>query len=133
MMRVALLAAGLLTACQLVAPLRPAGPATWSLPSDQEIGPETAVFTALVTEVDCASGQSSEGRVVGPDITYGSHDVIITFAVRPLRGDAQECPGNPATPVEVTLSEPLRDRVLIDGGADPPREPSRCDQMPFCS
>jgi hypothetical protein len=133
MTRVAVVAAALLTACQLVAPLRPAGPATWSLPPDQAVGPETVAFTALVTEVDCASGQTSEGRVVGPEITYGPNDVVVTFAVRPLPGDAQACPGNPATPVDVTLSEPLGDRVLIDGGADPPREPPRCDELPFCA
>lgn len=99
--------------------------ARWSLPADEAVGPETTEFTALVTEVDCASGQSSEGRIVGPEIEFTPDAVIIEFRVRPL-GGAQACPGNPPTPVRVQLGQPLGDRRLLDGSVDPPVEPGVC-------
>lgn len=103
----------------------PPGDAVWTLGDDTVVGPETTSFDALVTEVACASGESSEGRVVGPQITYSDEAVTITFSVRPLGGLAQDCQGNPPTSVTVTLDGPLGDRTLIDGGADPPREVPR--------
>jgi hypothetical protein len=107
------------------------GPARWGLAPDTEIDPDTTEFVAMVTEAACASGQSSEGRVVGPDVSYTEDAVTVTFAVRPLSG-AQECPGNPATRVAVRLDEPLGARVLLDGGSDPPLEPPVCANPEFC-
>jgi hypothetical protein len=101
------------------------GRASWGLPAEEEIGPTTTGFTALVTERACASGRSAEGRIIGPDITYTAQSAIITFQVLGLDG-AQECPSNPATPVQVTLDEPLGDRQLLDGDSSPPHEPPRC-------
>lgn len=132
MRRAAIVAVALLTACEVLAPLTPAGPALWFLPPDAEIDVDTTSFTALVMEVNCASGQSSEGRIVGPEISYDADQVVVTFAVRPLPGTAQACPSNPAAAVKVTLNEPLGDRRLIDGGADPPREPPACAGPEFC-
>jgi hypothetical protein len=106
-------------------------PATWGIAPGQEIGPETTSFVALVTERECASGRSSEGRVVGPEIAATADAVVVSFAVRPL-GGAQECPGNPATPVEVRLDEPLGERRLLDGHRDPPAEPPVCQGAEFC-
>jgi hypothetical protein len=101
------------------------GEASWTLdPTEPRPGPDTLTFTALVTERDCASGQSSEGRVVGPDILDIGHEVLVTFAVRPLGGDMQTCPGNPVTRVVVDLGEPLGDRQLLDGGTLPPGDPT---------
>lgn len=132
-MRLAAIAAvALLAACEAVAPVRSAGPAHWFLSPDAQIGPETTVFAALVMEVNCASGQSSQDRIVGPEISYAADRVVVTFAVRPLPGDAHDCQGNPATAVTVTLKEPLGDRRLVDGGADPAREPPVCAEPQFC-
>ena len=128
----AIVALALLAACDVFAPLMPAGPALWFLPPDAQIGPETTAFPALVMEVNCASGQTSEGRIVGPEISYDADQVVVTFAVRPPPGDAHACPSNPATLVKVTLNEPLGERRLIDGGADPPREPPLCTEAEFC-
>jgi hypothetical protein len=75
-----------------------------------------------VTERACASGQASEGRVSDPIIEYRDSSVVVIFFVEPL-GGVQECPGNPPTPVEVDLGEPLSDRSLLDGGVWPARQP----------
>ncbi|HEX5828321.1 MAG TPA: hypothetical protein VFY23_12410 [Candidatus Limnocylindrales bacterium] len=96
--------------------------ATWVLAPDQGVGPATTTFVALVTERECASGRSSEGRVVGPDVLRTGDAMLVTFAVRPLPG-GQDCQGNPATRVTVILPEPLGDRRLLDGSTLPPREP----------
>ncbi|MBA2632099.1 MAG: hypothetical protein H0U86_03690 [Chloroflexi bacterium] len=121
------------SACGLVEQLF-VGPndARWGHAADAEIGPDTIEFVAMVTETVCASGRSSEGRIIGPDIAYTDEAVTITFAVRPLGGGAQDCPGNPSTPVMVRLDEPLGDRALLDGGTDPPREPPVCQNPDFC-
>jgi hypothetical protein len=101
------------------------GEASWTLdPAETAPGADTQTFTAQVTERDCASGQSSEGRVVGPDILELGNEVLVTFAVRPLGGDMQSCPSNPATRVEVDLGSPLGDRQLLDGGTLPPGDPT---------
>lgn len=109
------------------------GPATWTHDPAAEIGPNTIEFTAWVTETDCASGQSSEGRIVGPDIRVSPAAVVVTFRVRKrsLFG-AEECPSNPATPVVVHLPEPLGDRPLLDGGREPPAEPPVCGNRNSC-
>jgi len=100
------------------------GDADWILaPGQPAIGPETRRFDALVTERRCASGQSSEGRIAGPDLFQVGGDLLVTFAVRPLPGDAN-CPSNPATRVTVDLGEPLGDRRLRDGGSLPARDPT---------
>ena len=100
------------------------GEASWTFdPEDPRPGADTRTFTALVTERECASGKSSEGRVVGPDILEVGDEVLVTFAVRPLGGDMQSCPGNPVTRVAVDLGSPLGDRQLLDGGTLPPGDP----------
>lgn len=123
----ALVAAG----CGVLQQAVPPGEASWALSPDSEITPETTEFVAMVTERACASGQSSEGRVVGPEITYADDAVTVTFGVRP-RGANQDCPSNPPTAVAVTLSEPLGERRLLDGGSDPPREPPICANPASC-
>ena len=118
-------------ACGIFQQVLPPGDARWALPPDTEIGPEMVEFTALVTEVACAGGQSSEGRIVGPDISYTDESVTVTFGVRGT-GGMNTCPGNPPTHVAVRLDEPLADRVLLDGGTDPPRDPPVCANLDFC-
>lgn len=107
--------------CRPMAHQAPFGPATWALDGADPAPPDTT-FTAHVTEVACASGQSSEGRVQEPVVTYLEDVIIVTFFVEPLEG-VQDCPGNPPTPVEVQLEEPVGDRQLLDGGVWPPRLP----------
>ena len=99
------------------------GSAEWTIAPGQTIEPATTTFDALVTETACASGQSSEGRIVGPDVVEADDAVLVTFAVREPGGNAQTCQSNPATRVTVTLPEPLGNRTLLDGSTLPPREP----------
>jgi hypothetical protein len=99
------------------------GNAQWTIAPGQAIGPATTRFDALVTETACASGQSSEGRIVGPDVVETGDAILVTFAVREPGGETQICQGNPATRVTVTLPEPLGTRNLLDGSTLPPREP----------
>lgn len=130
----ALLLAGLLAlgGCNLVeGTLRGPQPATWGLAGGQEIDAGTTLFVAMVTERECASGQSSEGRVVGPEINYTDDSVVISFEVRPL-GGGQDCQGNPSTRVEVRLDEPLGERLLLDGFSDPPHVPPVCQSAEYC-
>ncbi|MES2209786.1 MAG: hypothetical protein V4515_06325 [Chloroflexota bacterium] len=97
------------------------GGATWSLdPGSPAPGPESREIHTLIVETACASGKSPEGRILDPLIVYGAASVLIAVAVRPRPG-AQDCQGNPEVPLTIVLSEPLGDRVLLDGSAFPPR------------
>jgi hypothetical protein len=73
----------------------------------------------------CASGQSSAGRIVGPDIQVSGDEIVVTFGVRAPLG-AATCQSNPPTRVAVHLPEALGDRLLLDGGHQPPEEPPIC-------
>jgi hypothetical protein len=84
------------------------------------VGAGDTTFVALVTERDCNSGEPATGRVVDPVIVIGPDRVAITFGIRPRPGD-HECQGNPPTPTEVVLPEPLGGRMLVDGSFVPPR------------
>ena len=106
-------------------PVAPAGVtvANWYVdPSADALGPKADALSVLVHEQACASGQPAEGRILHPIVDYGETEVTITILVRTAPG-AQECPGNPATPLMVELEEPVGDRVLRDGGQYPPGDP----------
>ena len=120
----------LLGACSGM-PIGEGGPATWAHDPAAEISPDTTAFTAWVTERSCASGQSSAARIIGPDVQVSTEAIEVTFRVRRLTG-SQACPGNPPTPVTVTLPEPLGDRMLLDGGREPPQEPPTCANPESC-
>ena len=78
----------------------------------------STTLKVLVTERACASGKSAVGRIAKPRISYEADRVVITIGVTPLTGK-QSCTANPATRLTVTLSEPLGDRDLYDGGPFP--------------
>jgi hypothetical protein len=101
--------------------------ASWVLAPDQQVGPDTTSLTALVTETECASGESSEGRVVGPEIVQLPDRVLVTFAVHALSGGAHRCPGNPVTMVKIRLPVPLGPRRLLDGSSLPARDPVKVE------
>lgn len=87
--------------------------AVWVGGPDQELGPSSTVFTALVSRLGCNSGVT--GEVLSPDIRVTESDVIVTFSVAPERSGAADCQGNDQVPYEVSLPEPLGDRALVDG------------------
>ena len=68
----------------------------------------------LATERACASATPMGDRLLGPDVVETETAVLVAFAAIPLTGD-QNCPGNPSTPVTITLDAPLADRDLVDG------------------
>ena len=82
----------------------------------------------LVTERACASGQPMGDRLLEPQVIEEADRVLLVFAAATDPGDAT-CPGNPSTPVTVTLSAPLGQRELLDAGIFPPRplEPAEGD------
>ena len=100
-----------------------ANAATWWVGSDLiPLASETTEIKGILVESACASGQSPDGRVNDPVITYSPDAVTVTFTVTPPPGDAQDCQSNPEFPVTFTLSEPLGGRTLLDGGSTPPRD-----------
>ncbi|HUQ78059.1 MAG TPA: hypothetical protein VM427_04205 [Patescibacteria group bacterium] len=98
------------------------GPASWWLdPAKAKPTAGSTEIHAQVLELSCASGHSSEGRIEGPKIEFAADTVLVTFRVRHRPG-GQDCPGHPPAPFTFKLPEPLGDRRLLDGSADPPRE-----------
>jgi hypothetical protein len=90
--------------------------ADWKL--SKKVAASATSFRILVTERACAGGKNASGRMAKPRIVSTKTTVTITIGVKPLEG-AQDCPGNPATPLTVTLTEPLGNRTLFDGGPYP--------------
>jgi hypothetical protein len=95
--------------------------ATWALAPAMVPRPTTTLLHVLVTERECASGRSAEGRVADPAIAVDAGSVTIYFAVKVLPGGGR-CPGNPPLRVDVELPEALGNRILLDGGAFPPEQ-----------
>lgn len=85
------------------------------------VAPEATEIKGFVMETACASGQSPEGRVQEPTIVYAPDSITVQFTITPRPG-GQDCQGNPESPVTFTLSEPLGERTLLDGGSNPPRD-----------
>lgn len=102
------------------------GPATWRIDGESP-DPDSREVRALVTELSCASGASSDGRILEPEISYQAEAIVVTFAVRTQSGP-QTCQGNPAVAYRILLSERVGDRVLYDGGELPLRDASTCDR-----
>jgi hypothetical protein len=91
------------------------GDVRWRL--DPAFGPPTPESTeihVLVTEQACVGGQTTGDRLLGPEVIETDAAVLIAFAAINLAG-AQSCPGNPSTPVAVTLPSPLGERPIHDG------------------
>lgn len=101
------------------------GSAEWAFdPAQPKPSAATPTFDAMVTEMECNSGQPADGRIVGPQIIKSADTVLVIFAVRPRPG-SQSCPSNPATRIGVDLGEPLGGRTLLDGGRLPPGDPTK--------
>lgn len=86
-------------------------PAYWEVDSNAMLDPSTTRVPLRVRERSCASGRSANGRVEA-EVRYGEDSVEVTIGVRPLGGD-QDCQGNPVTPFDLELTEPLGDRQLL--------------------
>jgi hypothetical protein len=97
--------------------------ASWAWGSPDRPGPTTQTFDALVTERSCASGQSADGRIVGPIVVTTADLVLVVFGTHPRPG-SQDCQGNPSSRVHVDLGAPLGTRQLLDGGHLPFGDPT---------
>lgn len=91
-------------------------PAWWLLDPSSVPTPESTELHLVVTERQCASGISAEGRIEAT-VSYTETEVAIAVIVNSVGGYAN-CPGNPPTTFTVQLAEPLGDRAIV--GADPP-------------
>jgi hypothetical protein len=97
-----------------VGPAAPTGtPATWFLAPKQDLGAHSTKFTAMVSELACASGQT--GKVLPPEVRTHQSEVVVTFRVVPNNPGANTCPSNNSVPYEVDLDQPLGNRSLVDG------------------
>jgi hypothetical protein len=83
--------------------------------------PDDTSLQLLVMERGCASGRSADGRISVDDVTLTEDQVRLRVSVVPPGGD-QDCPGNPWTPFEVDLGEPLGDRTVVDANLVPAQE-----------
>lgn len=82
---------------------------------------DTSVQLAAM-ERACASGRSAEERIVVDELTLTADEVRLRVSVTPPPGDAQDCQGNPWTPFEVDLGEPLGDWTVVDANLVPAAE-----------
>ncbi len=98
------------------------GQVDWTLDSTfPPPGPADTTIHVLVEEIDCRSGQPVGDRLTVPEIDARDNQILVAFAAKVPPGTSFECPGNPTTPVTVTLPEPLGNRTLADGAFVPPR------------
>lgn len=97
------------------------GEVRWELdPSFPTLGPGDTEVHVLATERGCASGRDMGSALRGPEVVETDTEVAIAFAVE-IDFGGQDCQGNPATPITITLAQPLGDRALRDGGSlEPP-------------
>ena len=102
--------------------------AKFRVAADQQLTPDTREVEILVTELACSSGQDAQGRIVVDRILPSDTSLIVVMATVP-RGGAQECPDNPETSFLLELSEPLGDRLLLDGSEIPPRDAPACHRF----
>lgn len=105
----------------VVASCSPAiGPANWYLnPTHPEPTAESTEIHVWVREHACNSGELIGDRLIGPEVREARDEVVISFSAERPTG-AQTCFGGVGDAVAVTLSAPLGDRRLVDGGTDPP-------------
>lgn len=86
--------------------------------ADNPPAPDQTEIALLVTERACASGEPMGDRLLEPQVIEEDGRVLVVFAAAANLG-AANCPGNPSTPVTITLAEPLGDRDLLDAGVFP--------------
>ena len=95
----------------------------WVDPDAPPPTPQSTTVAVQLMERACAGGQPPDGRVLAPVVVYRPDAIVVTIAVASIPGDS-DCQGNPSVPFTIQLSEPLRDRTLLDGGTVPPRMPA---------
>ena len=105
--------AGLLASCMPMASPPGVDPATWELADPAVVTAEATTLEVLVTRLECASGVT--GDLEAPAVVYGRDEIVIPVDAAYNGDGAADCRGNDAVPLSITLTEPVGDRVLIDG------------------
>jgi hypothetical protein len=93
----------------------------WLDPTHVAPGPDDTELHVLVSGTACSGGEPVNERLIGPQVEVTDDEVLVAFAATPLPNGAYTCPGNPPTPVVVTLDEPVGDRTVVDAPSLPPR------------
>jgi hypothetical protein len=89
---------------------------SWRLdPTAPAPGPESIEISVILNERECVGGQEVGERILGPQVVMTESAVHLAFAAEPPPGAAFDCQGNPDTSYVVELSEPLGDRILMEG------------------
>ncbi|MFB9963405.1 hypothetical protein [Sinosporangium siamense] len=77
----------------------------------------------LVTEGECVSGRTADGRIRLVALEETTAEVRVVIGVEPVNdGKPQTCIGNPATPYTLELAAPLGGRKLVNAGVHPASE-----------
>ena len=95
----------------------------WLDPAAPPPTPESTAIAIQLMEQACAGGQPPNGRMLAPLVVYRSDAIVVTIALVTVPGDS-DCQGNPTVPFTIQLTEPLRNRTLLDGATVPPRVPA---------
>lgn len=95
----------------------------WVDPDAAPPTPQSTTIAVQLMERACAGGQPPTERVLAPVVDYRPDAIVVTIAVAMIPGDS-DCEGNPSVPFTIQLTQPLRDRKLLDGGTVPPRVPA---------
>lgn len=98
----------------------------WLDPAAPPPTPQSTTIAVQLLERACAGGEPPDGRVLAPVVVYRPDAVVVTIAIASIAGDS-DCEGNPSVPFTIHLTEPIRDRMLLDGGTVPPRLPAAPD------
>lgn len=108
---IALGSLGLLGACD--AATETGETATWKI-ADGRVSPDATHLTVAVSRLGCASGKT--GTVLEPQLTYEPTRIVIWTPVVPLpKNVGYNCQSNDAVRTDVTLTEPIGQRALVDG------------------
>ncbi|RZI94407.1 MAG: hypothetical protein EOO67_04715 [Microbacterium sp.] len=101
-------------------------PATWELADGAGVSVQSTTIEVLATRLACASGVT--GALEDPVVDYRDDEIVIRIDAVYDGDAAADCQGNNAVPVSVALTEPVGDRVLVDGAC---RLPPAADTA-FC-
>jgi len=92
--------------------------ASWNLDPATPLAAAASQISVQGHEEACANGKPPDGRLLPVIVDETPTTVTITIVVRRLAN--ADCQESPRFPLQVTLSTPLGDRVLLDGSVYPP-------------
>lgn len=91
-------------------------PVAWKLTDGQPAPSATAVEVEAAWRA-CTGGVQPDDPQ--PVITYGADNITVTIWAIPPKGRNHTCPGNPSVRLTVSLTEPVGDRLVVQGSEVP--------------